>query len=172
MARRSNIRVPIRRARKFKGWSGLVDATATATLPAASVVLDQALVPQVAEQTILRIRGGIFVVSDQITGREFQLGALGVGVVTEAAATVGVTAVPDPLADSGDELWMLWQAFGAGYEVQTGVGFGRVGNWYPFDTKAMRKVSNSDRLVFVLSNASATYGLDYWIQGRILSLLN
>ena len=44
--------------------------------------------------TLIRVRGIFTIASDQSAATETQVGALGVAVVSEQAASIGVTAVP------------------------------------------------------------------------------
>ena len=52
--------------------------------------------------TILRTRMLIYWVSDQQTGTEQSFGTYGRIVVTDTAAALGVTAIPDPSVFAGD----------------------------------------------------------------------
>ena len=141
-------------------------------LPAASVVLDQVLTPQVTEQTIVRVRGVLALRSDQIGALEDFHGAFGMAVVEEPAAGVGVTAVPSPVFNAASEAWFVWQAFAGSFTFVSAVGFdGNAGHQYEIDSRAMRKVNSEQRVVILLENNAATHGLDYWFHLRILSML-
>ena len=75
--------------------------------------------------------------------------AVGLCIVTENAADVGATAIPDPVVDSGWEGW-IWHQFGV---AGIGPGVGAVVDraiQYEVDSKAMRKIRSTDVIVAVL----------------------
>ena len=90
-------------------------------------------------------------------------------VVTEQARAVGVTAVPTPVSDDNSDSWFLHQFLFSSFAFISGVGFdsgdGRV---FSLDSKAMRKVTDSDDLVVVVEGSTAGQGVDIVVGGRIL----
>ena len=112
--------------------------------------------------TILRTHMLITVYSDQSTAIETTFGAFGKIVVTDTAAAIGVTAVPDPSGIAGDPEadWYVWQAlqnrFFIDIDGAAGVGVdSRASQQYVIDSKAMRKVGPDDNEVSMVSNDAA-----------------
>jgi len=105
-------------------------------------------------QTIIRIRGelnmGLSSIAAAIDG--FTRVAFGIGIVTENAFSAGVASVPDPLADIAWEGWMAYWT-GTFYGVVTAT----ISQDIPanvrvdIDSKAMRKIANTDILMGVFS---------------------
>ena len=128
--------------------------------------------------TILRSHLLISVRSDQAVASENTIGAYGNTVVTDTAAAVGVTAVPDPSGISGDPEadWYLWQALQNAFVVDINgtEGIGMIGNngvQYKVDSKAMRKVGPDDNVVAVCTAEIANPFL-LITQGRTLIQLH
>jgi len=99
--------------------------------------------------------------SDQAAAMEEISGAWGAVIVTDAAAAIGITAIPGAVTDASDDNWYLWEPFGA----VLGNDPGAAGNaastlaMTDFDSKAMRKVESGFQIAFVVENASASTGL-------------
>jgi len=156
-------------ARRSTAWSSSAVVTSLTAVPAASIILTQILIPTITEQTITRVRGMLTVKSDQQAASENQLGAFGMAVVEEPAATVGVTAVPQPITDAASEAWFVWFAIAQNFIIATNGA--TLGVQYVIDSKAMRKVNSEQRVVIVLENASATHAFQFWFHLRMLSIL-
>ncbi len=108
--------------------------------------------------TIRRIRGGFYVRSDQLVASEDYGGVFGAIVVSDRAATVGVTAIPGPITDQ-DSNWMLWSPFFGSYEFQTAASTQTArGRWFDVDTKAMRTLSEDETLAFMVEPTSGANG--------------
>ncbi len=125
--------------------------------------------------TIVRIRAQIAFWLEVVTtiGDGFASAAFGMCVVNENAFGVGLTAIPDPIGDSGWDGWMVYQALAPimGFSVTESENTGIISQFrMDIDSKAMRKFKESDVLVGVLSvddevgAATLTWGL----QSRIL----
>ena len=128
--------------------------------------------------TILRTHLNVGILSDQGTAIETSLATIGSMVVTDTAAALGVTAVPDPSGISGDPEagWFLWQAMWVAFFIDIngtdGIGIdANSGRQYLVDSKAMRKVGPDDNIVTVLSNDTAT-GVTIITSGRRLIQLH
>ena len=127
--------------------------------------------------TILRTHLQVDIRSDQETAIEHLIASLGIIVVTETAAAIGVTAVPDPSGISGDpdSDWFLWTALANSFFIDIngtdGIGVSTLLNRYTLDSKAMRKVGPEDTEVIMLSNDTAV-GASVTTQGRQLVQLH
>ena len=120
--------------------------------------------------TIVRTRGYLFLESDQAAAAELQVAAYAGAVVTEQALAIGVTAVPTPITDMGSDEFFLHQIIMADESALTDVAKPGVG--VQFDSRAMRKVSESEELYFVAELSSIGSGLTIISAGRFLLKLH
>ena len=153
-------RSPARFTRSYKGpgtWAGVsVESTA---VPAASSVLLATFIPGGVVETVRRIRMSVLYSSDQNTASETSLGAVGAAVVEATAVTVGVTALPDPITDIQDDIWVMFQGLHTRISFVTGGGLVEpAGMGVEIDSKAMRKLPPGKALVFIVANESASFG--------------
>jgi len=178
MARRHRSRF-IRPAPRTKMWigSGVGDESIAANAKVLSGTLSAGAL-LLRPFTILRTHLELYVRSDQQTAIENVIASFGDIIVTETAAALGVTAVPDPSGISGDPEadWYVWQAFNMNFWVDIngtdGIGVdGSNGRRYSVDSKAMRKVGPDDNIASVVSNDSA-FGFFLSTQGRQLIQLH
>jgi len=68
-------------------------------------------------------------------------GALGLAVVSDAAVTAGVTAMPKPITDINDDLWNVYIPVALGGTAQESISF---------DQRAMRKVEEGQQLAVIV----------------------
>ena len=172
MARRFvGSRVP--RTRRLTAWSASAVVTGPTALAGSANLLVATFAPNVVRQTIVRIRGLWGYASDQISADETQIVSLGIAVVEEPAATIGITAVPVPGADASSEAWMYHSWNASNFTFITGVGFDAVGRFHNtvIDSKSMRKLQDNQRIVIVAQNQTAN-GIDIFATIRILSKLS
>ena len=172
MARRFVTRTPHRRPPN-RAWAGIVPAAAV-TIPANTAVLlaTFTLDNDGIDETVLRVVGGVQVASDQLASSESQIGAIGMCVVTDTAAALGITAIPDPVSDVGDDVWFFYQGFAQQVTVLTAVGIaGDLSTWYPFDQKAKRIIHSGQTIALVGANAHATNGMAVTVVMRILGMV-
>ena len=59
--------------------------------------------------TIVRTRGTLAVYSDQVIASETARSAMGLAVVSDQAAAVGITAVPTPITDQDSDLFFVYE---------------------------------------------------------------
>ena len=171
MARRFVQRQFVTRPHKRAVFWGRAPADVGFTaLNAATALLDSTSVPAIEGETIVRIRGSLWVVSDQIAATEEAVGALGAGVFNSSAVAVGVGSLPTPSTDQDSQMWMLWLpwqarfAFGSdttGFELNGAIR-------YDFDSKAMRKMETGQTLAFIIENISGGSGALYYLQYSVL----
>ena len=161
-----------RSQRKGTDWSASAVETAFTTVAASTAALLQVFAPIVGGETAIRIRGLFGWRSDQTASSEDQMGAFGIAVVTEQAATVGITAVPHPNTDAAWDGWMYHHYYASHVDALTSVGVINDSlHRIVIDSKSMRKVSEDDRLVVVIEN-SAPFGVEVFNSVRILSKLH
>ena len=178
MARRSRGARFVRPAPRTKIWIGLgVGQTSIAGNTKALIGVLSAGALALRPFTILRSHLSIHVRSDQITAIETPFGAYGQMVVTDTAAALGVTAIPDPSAIDGDADadWYLWSAFVTSFFIDIngtdGIGVMNNGVEYIIDSKAMRKVGPDDDDVMMIKN-NASVGFNIITHGRQLIQLH
>jgi len=155
--------------RKHTDWSASAQITGFTTLAASSAFISQIFTPQSGGETIIRTRGLFVWGTDQPGADEDQIGAYGIGVVSAQAASVGITAVPHPVADAAWGGWLFYSYFMSRTEFGTAVGveFNNM-RQIVVDSKAMRKVGDEERLVMVVENTSLD-GMIFGDYERILS---
>ena len=169
----------IRPAPRTKMWIGSgVGGTAVAANAKALVSILSAGALLLRPFTILRTHMLISARSDQFTAIESVRASYGEIVVTDTAAAIGATAVPDPSGISGDPEadWYVWQAIDFQFFIDIngtdGIGVdGSNGVTYVVDSKAMRKVGPDDDVVAMISNESAV-GFSLGTNGRQLIQLH
>ena len=152
-------------------WLGSADDTSPTGLASNAAVMDQTFAFG-EPATIVRTRGTLWVGTDQESADEQAFGAMGMAVVTDAAAAIGITALPLPSGNSDDDAWFVWQPWLSSFRFVSAAGFqDQLFAQYDFDSKAMRKVHDGSTAVVVLENDSAV-GLLFVILFRMLVKLH
>ncbi len=166
---RGLVRVPSQRRRVTWGSS---DRETTFTVLAANTkVIDQVLDPgllenvAVQESTVVRVRGILTIISDQASGVEEQIGALGFMIVSDEAVAAGAASVPGPAAQASNDDWFVWLPFGQQGLTTTASNQSKS---YAIDSKAMRKFHAGTQIVVMMENQHATQGLSFFISFRML----
>ena len=146
--------------RRETSWSA-VTATRT-TLVAGTPVLFTGFGADTLAQrpfTIIRVRGYGHIASDQIAASEGYMAHIGLSVVSEQALAIGVTAVPNPVADRGSDLWFVYESFASRILFGDATGFNDgAGVSRTWDSKAMRKVEEGQDVAWVEENEAGTFG--------------
>ena len=123
--------------------------------------------------TIVRTRFQVGILSDQLAADELQVAGLGMAVVSDQAAAIGVSAVPTPVTDLGSELWFQHRLMYSNFSFLTAAGFDQQGMVnYEIDSKAMRKVNESEDVVVVGERGGAGSGVIIVVGGRMLVKLH
>jgi len=120
-------------------------------------------------QTLIRTRGYLFVQSDQTAAREEAFGAFGIAVVKTPAAAIGVTALPSPLDEMGDDVWYVWVPWACTGQP---TGFSETVFSMPFDSKGQRKLADGDTLVALIQNSASGFGVEFEMFWRELVMLH
>ena len=172
MARRRGF-PPVRSPRRLTSWAlGPGDSSPEVFTGSGKVIAGLGVAPLSDGLTIVRMRGSIsaYLDSANAAGDGYHC-ALGVCIVNGDAFATGVGAVPDPLADAHWDGWMYHRFFDCHVGDKTA---GDV-NWnasvatIEVDSKAMRKISQSDVLIGVLDVIeSGTATMDVFFDSRIL----
>ena len=157
--------------RRAMQWIASTQESVPTSLGAASVVLDQSFAFG-EDATITRIRGKLWVASDQVAASEQPFGAIGMAVVTNQALAIGVTAVPTPITDQASDEWFLWEPWFADIAFADATGFIQKFRQIEFDSKAMRKVNDGLSVIVALENSSSAHGANYLLEFRMLVKLH
>ncbi len=177
MARRSFGRLAPRRQgpRRATEWGASADSTAVKTLGGSGVVLDQSFTDAILSgagllpSTIVRVRGELWVHSDQGAANEAPFGAMAFAIANENARAAGIASLLTPIADEAADGFFVFQYFmGANNGASTGALFGQPWYRFEFDSRAMRKIEDGDSIAVVLENASPLHALEYILKFRIL----
>jgi len=162
----------IRSAKRATDWIQSSVETAVSSIAAATAILDQSF--NISEpSTVVRTRGSLWIQSDQIAASEQPFGALGMAVVTDQASAIGISAIPSPYTNAGSDSFFVHLPFAVATRFGDATGFSAQSfTEFKFDSKAMRKVADSDSIVVVLENGSAAHGLNFLISFRMLIKLH
>ena len=162
----------VRGVRRKTSWLGAAADTATTQLNANTLIIDQSLsAGELARRpfTIVRTRGYIYIQSNQLAAREEVHGALAFAVVSDQAVAAGGAAVPDPITNIDSDMFFVWQAFAFGQMPSSGT---PAGVMIPFDSKAMRKVSDGEDVAVIVVNESSAFDLEFLLKFRQLIKLH
>ena len=120
--------------------------------------------------TLIRTRGilEIFMITATGAGDGFD-GAVGIGVVTLLAFTVGVIAVPAPITEIEWEGWLWHQMFSYHTPTAGSEGDPAAALRIEIDSKAMRKVG-SEEVIFACAEVieAGTAVMEMWLASRLL----
>ncbi len=157
--------------RRATQWVASTLESAVTALAASTAILDQSFGFS-EPATIVRVRGALWVSSDQNSATERINGSIGFAVVTDEALAVGVTAMPIPETNKGSDVWFLWEPFFNDVRFSTASGFQpRTFERTVLDSKAMRKVDDGKSVVVMLENGAAT-GMQFLLVFRMLVKLH
>ena len=120
--------------------------------------------------TIVRTHLLAYLETDQLAASEFQVGALGMAVVSDQAAAAGVGSIPTPVTDDDSDLWFVHKWLMNSFAFGSAIGFqSQAGKVYEIDSKAMRKVNDGEDVVLVGEGEfTQGSGLIMMIVGRVL----
>ncbi len=108
--------------------------------------------------TIVRTRGILQLASDQEAADETYMAHLGMAIVSDQALAVGVTAVPNPIADADSDMWFLYESMASSMRFGDATGFvDGAGVFRIFDNKAMRKVEDGQDIAVVVENEATPF---------------
>ncbi len=156
-------------------WIGTAMQNAPTAMAASSVLLHSSLnaaALALRPFTIVRNVGFVAVKTDQTANTEVPIGGVGKMVPTDQASAAGVASLPDPSTEVSSDSWLMYQAFACDLLVTSAIGSTPVLKFFPFDSRAMRKVEDGFDVVTVLVNASGTAGLEFVYQNRMLVKLH
>ena len=173
---RSRFQPPSRR-RETTWVGGIQTAFADAAVAASASVLISSIDTRIgaapeAPFTIIRVRGLLQVVTDQVIATEEPHGAYGICVVNGEAFDTGVAAVPTPFTESFDDRWLYHTYWASSMKFASSTGIPFLGSHTTIDSKAMRKVDIGDVIVTVIENGSSQHGARFISNKRTLVKLH
>jgi len=136
------------RGRSVRRQTHWTEANGGVSISSTLVTLLTSLAPAHGGETVVRIRGLLTLNLEAATAvGDGIFGAFGVAVVTEQAAVAGVGSIPTPMTEAGWDGWLLHRYF----DLRRSLGVGAPGEFtrIELDSKAMRKMTSDDRLIFV-----------------------
>ncbi len=150
--------------------AGFIDHSAAGHLVIAS--MSKADLEKFVPCTITRTVGLVVVSADTdfITNQIYG-GAIGCCVVREEARLVGASAVPQPFTGADEEMWLYHQFFAEVFDDRSDSDL-RLTTHYKVDSKAQRKVSDGDAIIFTSQGAGLADGFDVNVMVRMLLKLH
>ena len=142
-------------------WATFTSGGAVALASAGAVIGAIAIAPVPA--TIRRLVGDVFVFPAAVGSDIVATGMWGFIVQDERAVTAGIGSVPLPITN-GDQEWLITRGF-----TYTSLGSGVAVEQYHahFDSRAMRKLKQTDRLIMVIQAEVGT-AVEFSVQARAL----
>jgi len=158
-------------SRRMTDWAATSGRSAYTALAAASSILDTTFVTLDSQpETIVRTVGLLNIQSDQAAASERPFGAVGICIVSDQAAAIGITAIPKPFTDASSDLWFMHRFWAAPVaEAGTGASLQNISQDVDLSSKAMRKLTDDETVCLVIENASAIHGAEYTFNVRLLS---
>ena len=153
MARLRRGSFPARGPRRLNSWDDGTGGVPAQTITGSTVAFVGNAVSVLTDgTTLVRTRGQLDVIlaAASAAGDGYQ-GAFGIGVTTQAAVAVGITAVPTPITEQTWDGWLYWTPI----SVHVGEATAGDKNWASgaqrttVDSKAMRKLKE-DQSIFAV----------------------
>ncbi len=129
-------------------WTGICGLITALDLAPGASALGSARIDSIESQTLMRIRGDLFVQLDATAADERATVAIGLIIVKTAAAAVGSSAVPTPFTEpSASWIWMTYVTVSSLAEAaaQPDALFARV----VIDSKSMRRIKADESCILV-----------------------
>jgi len=110
--------------------------------------------------TIVRTRGMITIKPGSFAADLDIIGAVGIGVISDEAFGIGITAIPTPYSDADWPGWLMWESFAIHLEVLSAVGFNvPAAVAIAVDSKGMRKVGSNESLVLIAESQVGAFDI-------------
>jgi len=151
-----------RKTRSVKTWLGTAAQGQVGVSSGAKVLLSSTAGFGLGSTgTIIRTRGILHIVPQVFTADLAYDGAFGIGVVSQAAQALGITALPGPFTDDDWSGWFVHQYY-SGEVLATAVDAGYTmaqSFTYEIDSKAMRKVAGDEAIVLVAQSRTGVVNI-------------
>ena len=171
MARRFTRTSRTSRSRPNRSWAGTIVTSAFAVAANSKVqIANLELSNQGIDETILRTHGILTIQSDQLSTSESQIGAFGMIIVTDLAATAGAASIPGPVTNVDDDSWFVHQMINQRMEFASTIGlYPDYGVQYMLDSKAKRVLESGNQISIMIENAHASHGFNGQLTLRVLT---
>ncbi len=159
--------------RKTEWISGTTDfLDLTASEKKRNLSFSQAALVDLVPFTIIRTVGVIVIAADLnfITNQLF-VGAFGGCIANDQARAIGVTALPGPFSEAGDDVWFQHQFFGMQIDDRADSDLVN-SQTIVIDSKAQRKVEDGQAIQFLTEGGGEADGFDISTMLRILVKLH
>ena len=150
--------------RRKTSWTAGPKGTAGTITSNTQVIFPTGLQALLGGLTIVRLRGELLarIITSSAANDGFLEVALGIGVVSENAFAVGVTAVPHPVTDIDWDGWLYHRMFSLSSSAAVSAAGASTNGMFSLaeavrieiDSKAMRKFNDQNVLVGVLETAA------------------
>ncbi len=161
MPRRTPFR-PRAGSRRQVTWIGPADQAFVAVASTMKVILasfDPAGAG-LAKPTVVRTRGEVAIRPPSATITDLQVvGAFGVAIVSDRAFAAGAASIPGPFTDAGWDGWFVWGSFHYVQEQADATGIYLNFHTQIVDSKAMRKVTDDETVVFMAESQSGAFSI-------------
>jgi len=152
-------------------WIGFIPITSTLTALGGTLYFTlNAAALALRPFTIVRTRFELAMSSDQAAAQEDQTASFGLAVVSDQAASLGVTALPTPTTDAASSMWFVHKWL-YGDESSLADNPKQMAK-YTVDSKAMRKVEVGQDIAVLAEFVAVGAGLTMLVGGRILVKLH
>jgi len=178
MARRFQSRRP-QSQRRATEWFGGISTAFNSTVLAAGV---KAIVTQIDTRlaatnprvpfTIIRVRGLLAVGATSGAAGVFPHGAFGIAVVNGESFDGGIGTIPSPGNESADDRWLYHTYFAMPGNLVTITANLVANTQVTIDSRAKRKVTSGDVVVFVIENLSNVDGFEFVFNARTLLMVH
>ncbi len=156
-------------------WIGITEASNVIAAANTAIVSSSLSAAALALRpfTVVRTRGVLHLISDQLAATEFQGVVFALAVVSDQARAIGVTAVPTGVVDRGSDLFFVYEELINTIDFGDATGFqSSAGIFKDFDSKAMRKVNDDQDIVVTKETYSIGGGVSFTSAGRMLIKLH
>ncbi len=130
------------------------------TVSAGSKAIHQSFAPATAgllKPTIVRTRGVVSFKSTQAAADAEVIGAYGMAIVSDQAFAAGAASIPGPFTDADWDGWFLWGGIALSLQFVDATGVYVEDRLLEVDSKAMRKVSDNETVVFMVESQAVAF---------------
>ena len=120
------------------------------------------------KSTIIRSRGEVSLVPNNVGADATLIGAFGMGIVSAEAFVAGTASIPLPFSDSDWVGWFMLRSFAYQYEFHSAVASLISSRSWEVDSKAMRKVGPNEVLVLMAESQVGAFNISMNIRTLIM----
>ncbi len=144
--------VTSRGPRRQTDWANSADQSYVVVATNANVIHQSFPILSGEKWTIVRTRGELSVIPTDPSVNVKIVGALGMCIVSDQAFAAGAGSIPGPITNGDWDGWFVWVPFHSNLDITTDIGRVLAQVNVPFDSKAMRKVTDGDTVVVMVES--------------------